>query len=70
MQALMIGSWALQILAFAGVLYAIIRFAIVHALRQARHEARIEQHVPKAATWLKGEERRLLDVSNSSHEKV
>lgn len=70
MNALVIIGWALQFLAFAGVLYAIIRFAIVHALRQARHEARIEQHVPRAATWLKGEERRLLDVSNSSHEKV
>jgi hypothetical protein len=56
----------LYVLAGAGVLYAVIRFAIVHALRQARNEARIEQRVPKAATWLDADERRLLDMSNAS----
>ncbi|MGB3376371.1 MAG: hypothetical protein WBA87_14670 [Microbacterium sp.] len=58
----------LYILAGAGVLYAIIRFAIVHALRQARNEARIERRVPKAATWLDADERRLLEMSNTSHD--
>lgn len=68
MYLLPIAGWILSILAFAGVLYAIIRFAIVHALRQARHEARIERHVPKAATWLKRDEHDLLDLSNPSHD--
>jgi len=58
----------LYTLAGAGVLYAIIRFAVVHALRQARNEARIEQRVSKAATWLDDDERRLLDISNASHD--
>ncbi|WP_336644654.1 hypothetical protein [Microbacterium sp. USHLN186] len=66
MALLMIGTWILWVVAIACVVYAIIRFAVVHALRQARHEARIEQGVPNAATWLKGDERRLLEISNSS----
>ncbi|PKI91481.1 hypothetical protein CW368_05995 [Actinomycetales bacterium SN12] len=66
MALLMVGTWILYVIAAACVLYAVIRFAIVHALRQARHEARIEQRVASAATWLKGDEHRLLDVSNSS----
>ncbi|SJN17321.1 hypothetical protein FM104_01345 [Microbacterium esteraromaticum] len=55
---------------FAGacVAYAIIRFAIVHALRQSRNEARIERHLPKAATWLDGDERRLLEISNTTQD--
>jgi len=57
----------LYVLAGAGVLYAVVRFAIVHALRQARHEARIEQRVPKAATWLDDDERRLLKLSKALH---
>ncbi len=63
---LTVGTWILYLVAIACVLYAIVRFAIVHALRQARHEARIEQRVPNAATWLKGDERSLLEMSISS----
>jgi len=56
-----VGTWVIYLVAIACVLYA-----IVHALRQARHEARIEQQVPNAATWLKGDERSLLEMSISS----
>lgn len=56
----------LYVLAIAGVAYAVIRFAIVHALRQARHETRVEKGLPNAATWLKGEEHRLLEIANAS----
>lgn len=66
---LLSGMWILYPLVAVCVLYAIVRFAIVHAFRQARHEARLEQHVPNAATWLKGEERSLLEMSNSAHER-
>lgn len=58
----------LYILVGACILYAIIRFAIVHALRQARNEARIERRVTKAATWLDEDERRLLEISNDSRD--
>lgn len=63
---LTLGMWIVYLIAFACALYAIVRFAVVHALRQARHEARIEQRVPNAATWLKGDERSLLEMSISS----
>lgn len=63
-----VGTSILYLLAAACVLYAIVRFAVVHALRQARHEARIEQRVPNAATWLKGDERSLLEMANSSRD--
>ncbi|HTN54795.1 MAG TPA: hypothetical protein VLZ82_01330 [Microbacterium sp.] len=56
----------LYVLVGACIVYATVRFAIVHALRQARNETRIEQRVPKAATWLDEDERRLLDMSNAS----
>lgn len=59
-------EFVLTIIAGAGVLYATVRFTIVHALRQSRNEERIEQRVPKAATWLNEDERRLLDISNTS----
>ncbi|GAA2870594.1 hypothetical protein [Microbacterium arabinogalactanolyticum] len=68
MEFLLIIFPILYILAGAGLVYAVIRFAIVHALRQARNEARIERRVPKAATWLDEDERRLLDVSNASQD--
>ncbi|MBY6062689.1 hypothetical protein [Microbacterium esteraromaticum] len=58
----------LYVLAIAAVVYAVIRFAIVHALRQARNEERIERRVPKAATWLDADERRLLTLSNTSRD--
>lgn len=60
----------LYVLAIGAVAYAVIRFAVVHALRQARHEARVEQRLPRAATWLKGEEHRLLEITNASHDKA
>lgn len=69
MALLVVGTWILYVLAIACVLYAVIRFATVHALRQARHEARIERRVPNAATWLKGEERSLLELSNASRDR-
>lgn len=65
---MMVGTWVAYVLALACILYAIIRFAVVHALRQARHEARIEQGLPDAATWLNRDERSLLDMANSSRD--
>lgn len=66
MQILVIMIPILYVLAIAAVAYAVIRFAIVHALRQARNEERIERRLPKAATWLDEDERRLLELSNTS----
>ncbi|MGB3731530.1 hypothetical protein [Microbacterium sp.] len=68
MQFLVILIPILYVLVGACILYATVRFAIVHALRQARNEARIERRVPNAATWLGQDERRLLDMSNASHD--
>ncbi|WP_344818708.1 hypothetical protein [Microbacterium soli] len=68
MAALGIIFMVLYVLAGAGILYAILRFAIVHALRQARNEARIEQRLPKAATWLDDDEQRLLEMSKTAHD--
>jgi hypothetical protein len=68
MQFVLIIIPILYVLAGAGVLYAVVRLAIVHALRQSRNEARIEQRVPKAATWLDDDERRLLEMSNTAHD--
>ncbi|WP_298041486.1 hypothetical protein [uncultured Microbacterium sp.] len=41
--------------------YIVVRFAIVSAMRQARHEARVEQELPAAATWLNKDEKALLE---------
>ena len=69
MHALLVtATWLGNVLVLASVAYAVIRFATVHALRQARHEARLERRVPNAATWLKGEERDLLNLSNTSRD--
>jgi hypothetical protein len=68
MQFLLILLPILYVVAGACVLYAIVRFAVVHALRQARNEARIERRLPKAATWLDDDERRLLEMSNASRD--
>lgn len=45
--------WALSLL----ILYAIIRVAIVHALRRARREAYTEDHAPELAEWLSSQQR-------------
>jgi hypothetical protein len=68
MEVLIIMLPILYVVVGACVVYATVRFAIVHALRQARGEERIERRLPNAATWLDEDERRLLDVSNASQD--
>lgn len=43
------------------ITYFVVRAAVTSALRQARHEDRVEKYMPNAATWLGEWERFALE---------
>lgn len=48
------------------IMYFIIKGAVVAALRKARHEERVEKHLPDAAAWLDNNGRIALEKAARS----